>query len=87
MQFSKIVWCLSHGEERFRTVQKGCFCVRNGSITPSKEGFAKKTQVIILGGWSAVDVTAEAYLVSIELESLLRTYSWKKVPQIYSRIS
>ena len=61
--------------------------MRNGSVTPSEEEFAKKTQVMLLGGWSTVDVTAEAYLVSIQLESLLRRYSWKKVPQIYSRIS
>ena len=61
--------------------------MRNGLVTPRKEGFAKKTQVMLLGGWSAVDVTAEAYPVSIKLESLLRRYSWEKVPQIYSRIS
>jgi hypothetical protein len=51
------------------------------------EGFAKKTQVMLLGGWSAVDATAEAYPVSIKLESLLRLYPRKEVPQIYSRIS
>jgi hypothetical protein len=33
--------------------------------------FAKKTQVMHLGGWSAYDVTAKAYPVSIKLESLL----------------
>ena len=56
--------------------------MRNGSVTPRKEGFAKRTQVMLLGGWSAVDVTAEAYPVSIKLESLLRCYSWEKLPQI-----
>jgi hypothetical protein len=61
--------------------------VRNGSVTPREEGFVKQTQVILFGGWCADDVTAEAYLVSIELEALLRRYSWEKVPQIYSRIS
>jgi hypothetical protein len=61
--------------------------VRNGPVTPRKEGFAKKTQVMPLGGWSDVDVTALAYPVSIKLKVLLRRYSWKRVPQIYSRIS
>ena len=61
--------------------------MRNGSVTPRKEGFAKKTQVMLVGGWFDVDVTAEAYPVSIKLGSLLRRYSWEKVPQIYSRIS
>ena len=37
-------------EERLRTAQKGCFCVRNGSVTPRQEGFAKQTQVRLLGG-------------------------------------
>ena len=59
----------------------------DGSVTPRKDDSAKQTQVMLLGGWSADDVTAEAYLVSIKLESLLRRYSWKKAPQIYCRIS
>ena len=59
----------------------------NGSVTPIKEGFAKQTEVMLLEGWSADDVTAKAYPVSIILESLLRRYSWKKVPQIYPLIS
>ena len=62
------------------------FCGRNGSAMPNEEGFAKQTQVMLLGGLSADAVTAEAYPISIKLESLLRRYSWKKVPQIYSRI-
>jgi hypothetical protein len=61
--------------------------VRNGSVTPRKEGFAKKTQILLLGGWSAVYVTAVAYPVSIKLKAFLRRYSWKKVPQIYNRTS
>jgi hypothetical protein len=36
--------------------QKGCFCVRNGSLTPREEGFAKQTHVMLLGGWCAEDV-------------------------------
>ena len=42
---------------------------------------------MLLGGWSADDVTAKAYPVLIKLEALLRRYSWKKVLQKYSRIS
>jgi hypothetical protein len=61
--------------------------VRNGSVTPTKEELAKQTQVMLLGRWSANDMTAVAYPVSIKLEALLRRYSWKKVLQIYSRIS
>jgi hypothetical protein len=61
--------------------------VRNGSVTPREEGFAKQMQVMLFGGWSADDVTAEAYPVSIKLEALLRRYSWKKVLQNYSRLA
>ena len=43
------------------------FCVRNGSVTPREESFAKQTQVMLFGGWSADDVTAQAYPVSIKL--------------------
>ena len=51
-----------NGSERLR---KAVYCVRNGSVTPRQEGFAKQTQVMLLRGWSVDDVTAEAYLVSI----------------------
>ena len=73
-----MLFCVRNGSERLK---KGCFFVRNGSVTPREEGFAKQTQVMLLGGWFADDVTAEAYPVSIKLESLhvLRRYSWKKV--------
>ena len=40
--------------------------MRNGSATPREEGFAKQTQVMLLRGWSADDVTAEANPVSIK---------------------
>jgi hypothetical protein len=48
--------------------------VRNGSVTPRKEGFAKQTQVILFEKWSTDAVTAEAYpvAVSIKLEALLK---------------
>ena len=32
------------------------FCVRNGSVTPREEGFAKQTQVMLLGRWLVEDV-------------------------------
>ena len=35
---------------------KAVFRVRNGSVTPREEGFAKRTQVMLLGGWSTEDV-------------------------------
>ena len=41
------------------------FCARNGSVTPREEGSAKQTQVVLLGRWSAEDVTVKAYPVSI----------------------
>ena len=46
--------------------------MRNGSVTPRKEGFAKQTQVILFEKWSTDAVTAEAYpvAVSIKLEAL-----------------
>ena len=31
--------------------------MRNGSVTPREEGSAKQTQVLLLGRWSAEDVT------------------------------
>jgi hypothetical protein len=72
-----------NGSERL----KGCFCVRNGSVTPTKEKFVKQMQITLLGGWFADDTTAVAYPLSIKLEAFLRRYSWKKVLQICSRIS
>jgi hypothetical protein len=44
-----------NGSKRLR---KAVFCVRDGSVTPKEEGFAKQTLVMLLGGWSAYDVTA-----------------------------
>jgi hypothetical protein len=72
-----------NGSERLKRL----FYVRNGSITPKEEEFAKQTQVMLLGGWSTDDMTAVAYPVSIKLEALLRRHSWKTVLQIYNRIS
>ena len=40
--------------------------MRNGSVTPREEGFAKQTQVMLFGGWTVDDMTAEAYPVSIK---------------------
>jgi hypothetical protein len=53
-----------NGSERLK---KDVFSVRNGSVTPREESFAKQTQVMLFGGWSADDVTAQAYPVSIKL--------------------
>ena len=36
---------------------------------PREEGFGKQTQVMFRRGWSADDVTAKAYPVSIKLEA------------------
>ena len=57
---------LAKNIERLKTAQKGCFCVRNGSVTPREEGLAKQTQVRLLGGRSAYDVTAQANPVLIK---------------------
>ena len=46
--------------------------MRNGSVTPKEEGSAKQTQVMLLGGWSVEDVTAEAYPVSIRHPAYFR---------------
>jgi hypothetical protein len=35
---------------------KVIFCVRDGSVTPREKGSAKRTQVMLLGGWSTEDV-------------------------------
>ena len=39
--------------------------MRNGSVTPREEGSAKQAQFMLLGGWSAEDVTAQECQVSI----------------------
>jgi hypothetical protein len=51
---SLVLFWARNGLERLR---KAVF-VRNGSVTPMEEGFAKQTQVMLIGGWSADDVTA-----------------------------
>jgi hypothetical protein len=52
-----ILKVLENGSEISRSlVGRPFFCVRNGSITPRKEGFAKQPQVMLLGGWSIEDV-------------------------------
>ena len=66
-------------EERLRTAQKGCFCVRNGSVTPREEGFTKQTQVMLLGGWCAEACRGQDPEIGVKLEPWLRRYSEKKV--------
>ena len=61
--------------------------MRNGSVSPREEGFAKQTQLLLLGKWSADDVSSRLIEIGAKLEALLRRYSWKKVPQVYSLIS
>ena len=68
------------------TAQKDCFCVRNNSVTPREESCAKQTQVMLLGGWSTDDVASRVIEIGVRLEALLRRYSWKKMPRIYSLI-
>ena len=36
--------------------RKAVLCVRNGSVTPRAEGFARQPRVMLLGGWSTEDV-------------------------------
>ena len=61
--------------------------MRNGPITPNEESCEKQTQVMLLGGWSVDDVAPRVIEIGVRLEALLRRYSWKKMPQIYSLIS
>ena len=58
-----------------------------GPITPKEESCAKQTQIMLLGGWSIDDVAPPLIEIGLVLEALLRRYSWKKMPQIYSLIS
>ena len=59
--------------------------MRNGSVTPREEGFAKQTQVMLLGGWSADDVTAEACPVSIN-GAVARPFLAKKMVHYGKRL-
>jgi hypothetical protein len=54
--------------------EKGCFRVRNGSATPREEGFAKQTQVMLLGGLSVEDVGQSDFDIDVKLEPWLRRY-------------
>jgi hypothetical protein len=60
--------------------------MRNGLVTPKTEGFAKQTQVMLLGGLCAEDMTAGSPPVSIKLEPLLSRFVWGKMSRKYSRI-
>ena len=52
--------------------------MRNGSVTPREEGSAKQTQVMLLRGWSADDVTSRLIEIVVTLEPWLRRYSEKR---------
>jgi hypothetical protein len=75
-----------HGEERLERLKMLIFCEKrlsnaHGRVScEANAGYAPQ-------GWSIDDMTAMAYPVSMQLEALLRRFSWKKVLQIYSRIS
>jgi hypothetical protein len=51
------------------------FCVRNGSVTPREEGFAKQTHVMLLGGWYVEDVSQEPGSGRRSQEPWFRRYS------------
>ena len=48
--------------------------MRNGSATPREEGFAKQTQVMLLGGLSVEDVGQSDFDIDVKLEPWLRRY-------------
>jgi hypothetical protein len=52
--------------------------VSNGLVTPREEGFAKQTQVVLLGGWLYDDVAARLIEIGVKLEPWLMRYSWGK---------
>jgi hypothetical protein len=59
--------------------------VKTGSETPGKEGSAKQTQVMFLGGWSPEDLRRYCGVIPEALPPWLERYSRKKVPQnLYS---
>ena len=63
--------------------------MRNGSVTPRKEGSAKQTQVMLLEGWSAEDV-AQALPLARDVWSagaMAQALLPEKVPQICIAIS
>ena len=49
--------------------------MRNGSVTPREEGFAKQMQVMPLEGWYAEDVSQELGAGCRSQEHWLRRYS------------
>jgi hypothetical protein len=62
--------------------------VRDGSVTPREEGFAKQTQVMLLGGWYAKDVIQEPGAGRGSQEPCVaQALLVKKVPQIYIAFS
>jgi hypothetical protein len=64
---------MRNGSERLR--KRLFFCVKNGSATRREEGFAKQTQVMLLGKWSAEDVVLSHFEIGVKLEPWLRRYS------------
>ena len=60
--------------------------MRNGLVTPKTEGFVKQTQVMLLGGLCAEDMTAGSPPVSIKLEPLLSRFVWGKAGRCLENI-
>ena len=52
-QLSLVLFRVRNGSERLRKAVCG---VRNGSVAPREESFAKQTQVMLLRRWFAEDV-------------------------------
>ena len=52
--------------------------MRNGSATLREEDFTKQTQVMLLRGWFAEDMTEFNFKIGVKLEAWLRRYSGKK---------
>jgi hypothetical protein len=59
------------------------FLLKVYRFSEREEGFAKQTQVMLLGGWYAEDVIQKPGSGRRSQEPWLRRYSWKKVPQNY----
>jgi hypothetical protein len=55
------------------------FCVSNGSVTPKEEGFAKQTQVMLLGRWLSDAAASRLIEIDVKMEPWLKRYSWEKI--------
>ena len=61
--------------------------MRNGSVTPRKDGSAKQTQVLLLGRWSAEDVTKFELLLGALVGALAQALLvLKGASNLYSKL-